>query len=293
MLQAYNSASKHKPTILSNDENKIFVHLNTEEVQLLRKIQALCDVSGYQPRSDWELYAIIQVCEGSAKNAARRIENMRKAESEFNLNQITSEEAFDFVQRENPRFCGVITGKDEDDRDIIHSCVADHPSGYYTHKEKQAKLFKLYSDMFRSQAVSVEQFNKGCTWLVDCNGVSMFKSDLRQCKSMEWTYQSGYPVKIKKIVLMDASRIARFLYKCVSVFLTKKIKNRVRMCSMKEYLTVNTDKSQFVNVGKIKGDLSMKQVRHLHLERIKRHLAFEQRFIIKHIKHIVVSRKFE
>ncbi len=91
----------------------------------------------------------MQVCNGSAENAALCIEKMRKSDSKFNLNQITSGEPFDFVYRDNPRHCGAITDKDENRRDIIHSCFADYPSCYRKYKDenllKSMNSISLYS----------------------------------------------------------------------------------------------------------------------------------------------------
>mmetsp|Transcript_15274 Transcript_15274/g.23938 ORF Transcript_15274/g.23938 Transcript_15274/m.23938 type:complete len:124 (+) Transcript_15274:146-517(+) len=98
-------------------------------------------------------------------------------------------------------------------------------------------------------------------------------------REFAWMYQTGYPIKMKAMILFKSHAIVRAIIKICKVFLTKKIQKRILVVNKSDELLGIVPAASLPDNTAI-GKVTQEQIETMFIERMKRFKQQETQFII-------------
>ncbi|GBG33076.1 Tyrosine-protein phosphatase non-receptor type 9 [Hondaea fermentalgiana] len=256
--------------------------LITDEVkESVRLLKANCVKENLTLRNDFEAVRLVIACEGDQRKMLHRIKLIRELEKEYEVDQITIEEAVDISEEKMPGGVMVPLGEDREGRLVIYNSV----SKYYPSKMlKDKKLLQAgvvtFIATLQSSAVNLEEVDSGFVFLMNCKGISMKNFSLSFEQKFSWMYQNGYPIRLRKIIFFNANKLTRTFIKMCKVFLTRKMQERIEIINDAEAiqrLIAPENLPAFDGLGTLSGEQALANF----LKRQNDFVAFESSFTLE------------
>ncbi len=194
--------------------------------------------------NDFEAVKLAIVTECDFDKALKRVENCHKFETKHDVKNISFEEAYAKVNEKCPDAFYGFVGKDLDGRIIFSSNYGKfYPSQLLKDPYLERCMLKYFKVMYSVSATNQKELESGMAMYCCTKGAGWKNFSMKMEKEYAWTYQEGYPIRLKKMVVYDgkekagmfeSGKIIRAIIKLCKAFLTKKMRERIFVIKYKE-----------------------------------------------------------
>ncbi len=187
--------------------------------------------------SDFKYAQFALVSKGNLAKGLARIEKWSSWQAKYGEAKVGGRDAsYDFAERAFPG--------------LLHAAQADSvgrsrvgfdygkfdPTKVYEAKDWK-QMVRLMTTLMDSLSADFDDIRTGSVFLLDVSelGWANFSADVE--RKMAGLYQDAYPIKIKRMVLLDSPFIIWAVLKVISLFLKQKLRDRIQMLTRPEFMS--------------------------------------------------------
>lgn len=177
------------------------------ELSRAKAIKAAAQEAGLSPVSDFEYLQHAIVAKDKVQKALGRMRNLEEFRSKYNIKEDEDpEEALRLARAFQDKFPGFLVGAGQDSEG--RAVQVNESRNFFPQKIEDEEGWRcLMAGTFHSFTAlqpDVEAVRKGMLFLSDAGGAGLQNTSSEFQKRSRSSFQDSYPVRIEKIVVLDA-----------------------------------------------------------------------------------------
>ena len=218
---------KHPITALS------WCTLSAEEGRWTSELRAAAAAEGAPPPaaelakglSIFELAQYAIVSKGDAGVGLKRLEAVAALQKEYGWERLSPEESMAWCEEKFPG-CWLASGNDAMGRPAMGSDIENYVPSFST-AEDWSLLMRVCIDMMDAMTCDLDDVRAGCIFTAQCKNMGWKNYNQEAEEKMAALYQDAYPIKFKAMAMVDAPLMIWAMMKLVSLFIKKKLRDRM------------------------------------------------------------------
>eukprot|EP00638_Chattonella_subsalsa_P001111 CAMPEP_0117763182 /NCGR_PEP_ID=MMETSP0947-20121206/18462_1 /TAXON_ID=44440 /ORGANISM="Chattonella subsalsa, Strain CCMP2191" /LENGTH=297 /DNA_ID=CAMNT_0005584793 /DNA_START=52 /DNA_END=942 /DNA_ORIENTATION=- len=221
-------------------ENDEAGQLSEEELKCATELKKTVEESADLPnQSDFMYVQYAIVAKGDTKKALRRLKKTVSFLDSYKIEEISSLQAVDWMESAFPDF--IFAAEDDNlGRPIL--CMryrAFSPKAVKTEQDMKYML-KGFLDMIEASTNDFDYTRRGCIFIADCGNIgwSNFSEEIE--RTFANLYQDAYPLRFEDMYMLDAPVLMKVLIQICSIFIKKKLRDRMHLMSLEQFQQIET-----------------------------------------------------
>mmetsp|Transcript_41114 Transcript_41114/g.97544 ORF Transcript_41114/g.97544 Transcript_41114/m.97544 type:complete len:259 (+) Transcript_41114:55-831(+) len=214
------------------DDNNV---LTEEEMMWMHELEAAAHKAGLQSPGKFWMASAALVGKGDVKKGLKRIKNWQQLEEKYKLSEIDRDECKAFVLGKLPEALHAMGNSTEGHMSFALWFGGFHPSKV-TNEQELRYWMRGCQMTFQICCPTISAVRRGMVLTLWCQDMGVGNLSLSLEQKVSALYQDAMPIKIKQVIVVDPPGIFGILKGIASLFLKKKLMDRV-LLTEKDKLT--------------------------------------------------------
>jgi len=207
--------------------------ISDEEKEWMRKIDEAVKAEGLMVENRFMLAAYAIVSKGDVAKALHRIRNWNRIVTTHRINETSEKEATQWFK---VNMVDVFYSVGRDAEGMTGYGIRNgnfRPDKVVTDDDLRCFLRGL-SDNLKSNTMTIEDVRRGSFFMGDMSTMAWENFNLNLQKKMVGVLQDSFPIKLKRLVFVNPPSFIWALIKIMSVFMKKKLVDRIKPIQMSD-----------------------------------------------------------
>ncbi|KAL1520919.1 hypothetical protein AB1Y20_022479 [Prymnesium parvum] len=208
--------------------------LTAEELRWILQVRDALDVAAL-PYTNAELVQLAFISKGRSSEAVSRLQKILSWRKQYELDAISFEAAFrTFNRTASARGAGNLCAMGRVRSGALGVCASY--SDFLPSKMVKQHAFKATMGVFEACSSSLADVRRGVCLVAECGKAGFDNFSLWTELQMASLYVKGYPIRINRIVVVDASPMVRALLRGLMSALSSKMRRKLHLVGHDEFL---------------------------------------------------------
>jgi len=214
--------------------------ISDEEKKWMDQIEAAAKAEGLTVDNRYMLASFAIVAKGDVSKAIKRIKNWNTICDTHRVKDVTEEQATAWIKGTMPELF-YATGRDDEGRTGNGIRQGKIQPKKVESAEDVRMFVRVLGDNLRANACTLEEVRRGSFFMGDMSEMKWENFSFKLQKKIAGVIQDGYPIKLKRIILVNPPSFFFALLKLLALVMKKKIIDRIKPIQMSEVPTLLTD----------------------------------------------------
>jgi len=222
------SKARQTNRILTMSSNEMLVgnELSEEEKGWMKALEEAARAEGVKWDSRFMLASFAIVTKGDVKKGLKRMKNWNKVSEQYDFKNVSEAEGTKWMQENMGQFM-VCVGTDKTGYNGYGVHLGSfQPSVVKTDYDEKC-IIRAVADNMRSNTPTLAHVRRGNFMFADMKGYGWANLSLSLDKKISSVYQDSYPIKVKRIFMVNPPSFLFALMELAKVFIKKKLLERV------------------------------------------------------------------
>eukprot|EP00639_Heterosigma_akashiwo_P017978 CAMPEP_0206400322 /NCGR_PEP_ID=MMETSP0294-20121207/25452_1 /ASSEMBLY_ACC=CAM_ASM_000327 /TAXON_ID=39354 /ORGANISM="Heterosigma akashiwo, Strain CCMP2393" /LENGTH=281 /DNA_ID=CAMNT_0053856503 /DNA_START=1 /DNA_END=843 /DNA_ORIENTATION=- len=187
------------------------------------------------PNNDFLIAQYAIITKGNAQQALSRMKKTADFLKTYKLDEIGDDEV---IQWYTERLDGIVFRSSNNDSEGRPTMSMNYgkffPKQIIKAEDNLRYLLKSFYLILEACNTDFHEMRMGCNFIGNCAGLGFANFSEQLERTFARLYQDSYPVRFHGMYMVDSPILIKVLLKICSVFLKKKLRERIRLLSMEE-----------------------------------------------------------